>query len=164
MASIENFWTPHTLLKTELGSHDSKTVKTEWDACFDWYFEAFKCYQEPKTTSLQNANYKLTEANKQLKKEKRFLRSLFHPPTFFDPTSRALNPLSFCTTPTSSTLCFHILILLPHFPLSLSPFPPLLSLSECAPLTLLRIQINSKYLMFPGRRPNCKPQSKRFLK
>ena len=57
-------------------------VKTEWDTYFDWYFEDFKCYQGPKTASLQNANYKLTETNKQLKKGKRFLRSPFHLPCF----------------------------------------------------------------------------------
>lgn len=55
-------------LKTELDSHGSKIVKTEWYTYFDWYFEAFRP--------------KLTEANKQLKEGKKPSEASLSPPPF----------------------------------------------------------------------------------
>ena len=34
-------------LKTELDSRSSNISRTEWDAYFICFFEAFQCYQEP---------------------------------------------------------------------------------------------------------------------
>ena len=34
-------------LKTELDSRSSDISRTEWDAYFICFFEAFQCYQEP---------------------------------------------------------------------------------------------------------------------
>lgn len=53
-----------------MDNHNSKISQTEWNAYFDCYFEASKYYQEPILASLQNEISRLTEANKQLKKEK----------------------------------------------------------------------------------------------
>ena len=37
----------------------------------DWYFEAFKCHEEPKIAFLQHKILRLIEANKGLRKEKK---------------------------------------------------------------------------------------------
>lgn len=52
-----------TFLKRELDNHGSKIVRTEWNAYFNWYFEASKHYQESKIASLQHRISRLTEAN-----------------------------------------------------------------------------------------------------
>ena len=65
-------------------------------------------------------------------------------------------------------LCFSIPVLSPNFPffLKLSALSPPLNLSEPVhlKLSLLMIQTNLKFFMFPGLRPNCEPQLKSFLK
>ena len=64
MAVMGNFWTPQlTSLKTELDSHSSVISRTEWNAYFDWNFEASKCYQESKIASVKSKNFRWTEAS-----------------------------------------------------------------------------------------------------
>lgn len=41
-----------------------------WNAYFDWYFEDYKLYQEPKIVSPLNKILRLIEANKWLKEDK----------------------------------------------------------------------------------------------
>ena len=51
-------------LKTKLDYNRSKFSRTEWNAYFDWYFEASQGYQWSKMASLQNKILRLTGANK----------------------------------------------------------------------------------------------------
>ena len=41
-------------LKIKLDDNSSNISRTEWNAYFDWHFEASRCYQESKIASLQN--------------------------------------------------------------------------------------------------------------
>lgn len=56
-------------LKTKLDSRSSNISRTEWDAYFICFFEAFQCYQEPTIASPQKI-LRLTEASKVLKENK----------------------------------------------------------------------------------------------
>ena len=143
---------------------------------FDWHSEASKSSQESKIASLQNTISRLTEANKHLEKDKRASEVFPHlsfplsPNTLQCPGAHpgAVTHLPFGTTSSSSRLS--------RFPSSDSfgellfpeplPLPVPLNLSESVPLklTLLRLQINPQFLMFPGLRPNCEPWLRSFLK
>ena len=57
-------------LKTKLGHNSSKISRTEWNAYFNWYFEASHYSQDSKIASPQNKILRLTEEKKWWKKDK----------------------------------------------------------------------------------------------
>lgn len=121
-------------LKTELDHNSSKPFRTEWYACFDWYLKTSHHYLKLKIASLQNKILRLTEANKQLKKDEMVPKasgssSLVSPALSFsslDLLGRTL-PLA----PSSSHLSvpltpplYPIVIMLSNLPFFLKLFPP----------------------------------------
>lgn len=132
----------HTFLKPKLNSHGSKTVRTEWDAYFNWYFKGFHIfYQTPKIVSLPNTIFKLTEGKQNSWRQDGFWRPLSVPlPQIF--LSRCMATM-FVLRPPSTAIFLHCLHLLynfcffipflspfPFFPLNLSPLPPTMDLLE----------------------------------
>ena len=66
----ESFEIPNlNFLKTELDHNSSKPFRTEWYACFDWYLKTSHHYPKLKIAFVQNKILRLTEANKQLRKD-----------------------------------------------------------------------------------------------
>ena len=54
-----NYWETFEILrlnflKIKSDDNSSNISRTEWNAYFDWHFEASQCYQESKIASLQN--------------------------------------------------------------------------------------------------------------
>ena len=138
--------------------YSAKISKTEWNAYFDWYFEASEYHQHPKIASLQSRILRSTEANKQLRKDK--VTSEASCSSFWLLMIRLHLP--FCTTHLLYTLSSPILILSLNCPISLkhSPLPFPLNLSEpvLLKLSLLRTQrLNPEFLIFPGLKVNYKP-------
>lgn len=70
MATAGNLRDSQTHFKTELDNNSTKIAKDEWNAYFEWYFEAFKCHQESEVACLQNKALELTEAIGLLKRKK----------------------------------------------------------------------------------------------
>ena len=158
-----------------MDNHNSKISQTEWNAYFDWYFEASKYYQEPILASLQNEISRLTEANKQLKKEKMGSEALCS--SSLAPRAQVLpqapsSPFpSILPTPppqfplTWQTYIFPLKISLAHFSLEPSertcPFKTKISEDPEAKLLLLFFFL---IYIFPGLKLHYKPQPKIFTK
>lgn len=136
MASVGNLCDsqPH-FLKTELDNNSTRIGKDEWNAYFEWYFEAFKCYQASEVACLQNKSFRLNRGYWTFKEKRKWPPCWVAPP----PSHLRLRP---CSLRLLEPLMLSDLPL----PASLPPIPISLSLK----LSPLRIPVNLRVHMFPG--------------